>query len=103
MKAQCLITGADFLDVEGKRWIHGDLHQLLEIMIFNAHGCAWVAADESPLPDDSLAVRCDIFHEVHNIITFPLALCVFNGNAHKYLTAALRPQIIIPENPFSAH
>lgn len=90
--SQCLITGADFLDVERQRWIHGDLHQLLDILIFNATGCAWVAAIESPLPEGSMAVRCDVFFEKNNVLVFPLALSNFNEEANRYLNKLIKAE-----------
>lgn len=95
----CLITGADFLDMNTKRWIHGDLHQLYDILIFNATGCTWTDATVDALPEDSLAVRCDVFYEKNNQIVFPLGLCVFNEAANRFLNNLMRaeePRIIVP-------
>lgn len=85
----CLITGADFLDPAGRRWIHGDLHQLLNILIFNAAGCKWIDGEETPLDSESLAVYSTVFFERNNTIVFPIELAVFNNNAHEFLVKDL--------------
>jgi hypothetical protein len=86
---RCLITGADFLDTDHQRWIHGDLHQLLDTMIFDATGCQWNYVAEKPLPESSMTLRADHFHEKNNVLSFPLQLTLFNDNANNYLTEML--------------
>ena len=86
----CLITGADFLDVTQDRWIHGDLHQFIDVLIFNANGCEWHPCADVPLPGDSLAVKAPIYYEKNKQIVFPILLAEFNEAAHAFLTKNLR-------------
>jgi hypothetical protein len=81
----CLITGAEFLDPVSKRRIHGDLHQLMNILIFNSYGCHWESAEEKPLDANDRAVSCPVFYEAHGQIVFPLEACEFNLAANIYL------------------
>ena len=83
---RCLITGANFLDSEQNKWIHGDLHQLHDTMIFNANGCEWQA---TPMPEGSMAVRADYYYERNSQIVFPLEFASFNDYANAYLTEML--------------
>jgi hypothetical protein len=79
---QCLITGCNFVDPIGQKWIHGDLHQLMDILIFNAHGCEW---QFEPMEPGDMAVLCPDFYEKHGQIVFPLALSQFNLAANMYI------------------
>lgn len=95
---RCLITGCNFLDVEGRQWIHGDLHQLHDTLIFNANGCEWKRCIEDPLPAEEMAVLSPVFYEKNSQIVFPLAACQFNEAAHKYIGEQMRleeKQIIV--------
>ncbi len=85
----CLITGAEFLDPVSKRRIHGDLHQLLNILIFNSHGCHWESAEANPLTAEDKAVSCPVFYEAHGQIVFPLEASEFNLAANIYLNKQL--------------
>ena len=83
---RCLITGADFLDTEKEQWIHGDLHQIHDTLIFNASGCEW---KPMPMPDGAMAIRADYYYERNGQIVFPLEFAAFNDYANKYLTEML--------------
>lgn len=86
---RCLITGADFLDTEQNKWIHGDLHQLHDTLIFNASGCQWNQIEQKPLPDGAMAIRADYYYERNGQIVFPLEFAAFNDHANHYLTEML--------------
>ena len=92
--SQCILTGANFLDVTGKRWIHGDLHQLGDIMIFNASGCEWVPCEEILFPEEEKGLYSEFFYEKNYQIVFPLATTCFNEAAHKFLTAGMDAESI---------
>lgn len=89
---QCLITGCDFLDVEQKRWIHGDLHQMFNILIFNASGCEWYDCIDTPMNPENRMVRAEQFYEKNNVIVFPLELSAFNDVAHKFLLGKIKDE-----------
>lgn len=86
---QCLITGCEFLDPIAKRYIHGDLHQMFDILIFNANGCEWIDAEANPLSAEDKAVLCADFYEKNGQIVFPLQLAQFNLAANLYLNQAM--------------
>jgi len=88
----CIITGCEFLDVVNKRWIHGDLHQLVDILIFNAKGCGWLDCVDSPLDPEAKMVRCEVYFEKNEMLVFPLAMSAFNDVAHKYLIDTIRKE-----------
>jgi hypothetical protein len=83
---KCLITGCNFVDPIGQKWIHGDLHQLLDILIFNANGCEW---QFEPMVTTDMAVLCPDFYEKNNQIVFPLQLAQFNLAANMYVNGML--------------
>jgi len=89
---RCLITGADFFDASHERWIHGDLHQLLDTMIFDATGCQWYQTAQRPLPEGSLTITAEHFYEKNNVLVFPLQLTLFNDHANRYLNEMLNKQ-----------
>lgn len=110
MSFRCIITGCNFLDVTQKRWVHGDLHQLLNILVFNANGCIWQFCVDEPMPEDECCVRCDIFYEKNNVLVFPLELSQFNYAANKYLNESMRleelagPLVLTADGrPFKGH
>jgi len=88
----CLITGCNFLDAEGGRWIHGDLHQVESALIFNANGCEWKDCATEPMPQDERAAMSPAFYEKNSQIVFPLELAQFNLAANKYLTENLKAE-----------
>ncbi len=91
IQSQCLITGCDFLDAENLRYIHGDLHQLFNVLIFNASGCKWMAVSEKePMNPEHRMVRALGFYEKNNVIVFPLEFAQFNEVAHKFLASMIK-------------
>jgi hypothetical protein len=89
---RCLITGADFLDTENERWIHGDLHQLFDALILDATGCQWYDLKDRPLSDGALVVRADYHYEKNSQIVFTLQDAMFNDHANRYLTEMLNKE-----------
>lgn len=87
--SQCIITGCEFIDPIMKRRIHGDLHQLYNILIFNANGCKWESAEEHSLTAEEKAVLSPVFYEANSQIVFPLASAEFNLAANIYLNNSL--------------
>ena len=83
---QCLITGCDFLDEAQNRWVHGDLHQFFDCLIFNYAGCQWQHNATENLNAEEKIVKCPNFFEKNNLLIFPLALSQFNLTANAYLT-----------------
>lgn len=89
---RCLITGCEFLDTEQERWIHGDLHQLFDAMIFDATGCEWHNMADKPMADGAMVIRADYFYEKNSQIVFTLQDTMFNDYANKYLTEMLNKE-----------
>lgn len=89
---ECIITGADFLDPVQKKYIHGDLFQMGDMLIFNGGKNVWVDAVAKPLPPASLAVMCEEFFERQGVIVFPLLLCQFNLAANLHLNKQMDEQ-----------
>lgn len=101
--AQCLITGCEFLDPVKRMRIHGDLHQLMNVLIFNANGCEWESAEENPLGADEKAVMCPVFYEKNKQIVFPLEMAQFNLAANVYLNDEMDQQKKVAQLRKSIH
>lgn len=93
----CLITGCEFLDVEQRRWIHGDLYQLVDSLILDASGCHWSKCDEVPLDPEAFIVICPVHYEKGSQVVFPLALAQFNAPANKFLNDNMGRILVIPD------
>lgn len=86
---KCLIDGADFVDQENDRWIHGSLHQLYDIMIFDMKDNIWRSLSEHPLNPNAKAMRAQFFSDINGLIIFPLLMTEFNSNANRFLNENL--------------
>lgn len=79
----CLITGCD-LEMNGKH-IHGDLHVIGNVYVFNSFGCEWVY---TPAPSSGKIVKIlDTrgMYEAHGTIVIPTDHCILNKNASEYI------------------
>lgn len=91
--SDCIITGCTFVDSDNLRAIRGDLHQLMDILIFNASGCEWFDVSEAkPLKESDMMVRASRFYEKNSVIVFPLMIAQFNDVAHEYLVKSIRDE-----------
>jgi len=93
MSNTLVLEACEFLDAENKRAIHGDLHQIFDVLIFYASGCSWYSvSEEFPLPQDLPMVRAPHYYEGGKQIVFPLGLAAFNEVAHKTLVKLFRTE-----------
>lgn len=95
MSPQCLITGADLvIEAENKR-VHGDLHEIGDVWIFNAvlkeYGkTAWVYGE--PLASSyawRLLCVTGGYFERRGVIVIPKSEGYLNPEAERYINAAL--------------
>jgi hypothetical protein len=89
---QCIITGCNFLDVDEAKWVHGDLYQFFDTLIFNYGDLQWFICAKNPLDPTTKMVRADHYFEKNGMLVFPLAIAGFNEHAHKHLMDMLRAE-----------
>ena len=105
-KPRLLIENAIFLDEEKGQYIAGKLIQFDLCLIFKSLPTTmWVDGHETPMPEDSLAIKCSEYFEDEHLIVCPLFACQFNAPANAYLNEKLNKegvplQLIAPNGGF---
>jgi O-acetylhomoserine/O-acetylserine sulfhydrylase-like pyridoxal-dependent enzyme len=92
--SRCIITGCDLVDITECRWVHGDLHTVGGVWVFNAClDSKGEAAWSGKIPPGSPYAKAlhiwdnvvDSYFERRGVIVLNPAACRLNSAAQEYL------------------
>lgn len=89
-RSECLITGCELYIPDERKWVHGDLHRISSVYVFNAvlmEGEAhWMY--DTPLPKWAKILELDSaapYFERRGVIVVGILDAELNGHAKEYL------------------